>query len=179
MSGSQHFKTTIMQQGSKNVIRDYQQRVSELNKRMSERGMELFQMLFLDAPFSGEPSARWHLFASRALKLDSPKALQMTNEKYLQAATAKRDKLTNEQFAGLSNALETKGPKAIGAKLKPSFFSSTGRSEYELLIEECDSLIAIYNEHLQKAREDIDAMVKEEFESDHLAIESEFKSSKN
>jgi hypothetical protein len=168
-----------MQQGSKNIIRGYQEKVANLNKAMSERGMQLFQEQFLDAPFRGEPSARWHFFARRALLLDSPKFLGMTREKYLKAATAKLSELTNEEFAGLSNALENKGPKAIGASTKVSFFSSASVPEYELLMIEAENLITIYNEDLQKSREMIDQAVKDEFQPQHDAIQEEFKASKN
>lgn len=168
-----------MQKGSKDVIRMQQDRVKEHNakiadmrKRMNERGMELFQENFLNAPFGDEPSARWHLFARRALLLDSPKALQMSKEKYFQAIAAKRHELTNEQFAGLSNALETKGPKAIGASTKVSFFSADSKPEYDLLLEEANELIRIYNLHQEEIRKEIEQIIEQEFAEEAKALQT-------
>lgn len=161
-----------MQKGRKTIVAEYQEKVAELNKAMSERGLQLFQDKFLDMPFKELPSTQWLDAAHRALRRVAPKAISADKKKYLKLAASEFGTalvLTNEEFAMLSNAAEYAGPDELGMYLP----------DYEKHLDESEWLIGQYNAELHDARQAIDDIVKAEFMEAHKDLEAKYKSQLN
>lgn len=156
------------------VIEEYRQKVDELNKRISERGMQLFQEQFLDQPFSLKPSHRWFQSSRFALNWISHKPLQITREKYQEVAKLSTcighvDFLTNEQFAILSNSGEAAGPAVL----------ELWDEDFIAFQDEQELLVAKYHEDLQAAREAIDKQIQDEFAEEQKALYEQYQAPKN
>lgn len=156
------------------IVQEYQQKVADMNKRMSERGMQLFQEQFLNQPFRGKPGYDWLSASQRAVDFLAPKTLQATRELYFRVrnySTCERDfKVTNEEFALLSNAQEHAGPAIL---------ERFGDEDYAKHLDESEALIAIYNEDLQAARVAIDKQIQDEFGEEQKALYEQYQSPKN